>query len=299
MKQIEQDFKNLPKERIAEFCICCGSRKLKNSPAILMPFVAERIFNWKQIKIDKSWGLETISKGQTYSICNTLMCSKCNFIFLDIRFSEKELSNLYTGYRDSNYTKLRQKYEKNYKKRNTELIKGITYLDKVEEFIKRDLKFPVSILDWGGDTGKNTPFKNNNKKIHIYDLGNSKTIKGAVRVKKSDLKNKSYDLIICSNVLEHVSYPSETLIDIKKNMSSRSLLYIEIPYEKLMIEINNKEKSYQDKRHWHEHVNFFSKKSILKLLKKCKLNIVDFKKLDVTEGNFSLMQIICRKDIDQ
>ena len=58
-------------------------------------------------------------------------------------------------------------------------------------------------------------------------------------------------------MLEHVSYPSETLFDIK-NMSLKSLLYIELPYEKLIIEIENK-KSYEDKKHWHEHVNFFQK----------------------------------------
>ena len=114
-----------------------------------------------------------------------------------------------------------------------------------------------------------------------------------------DLKNRKYELVICSNVLEHVSYPSETLFDMKKHMSLKSLLYIELPYEKLIMEIENKKKTYKDKKHWHEHVNFFSKKSILKLLKKCKLKIVDFRKLDVPEGNFSLMQIICRKDLDQ
>ena len=75
-----------------------------------MPFVAERVFNWKQIKID-TWGLNTIQNGQTYSICNTLLSSKCNFVFLDIRFSDKELSNLYNNYSVSNI-KLR-KYEKN------------------------------------------------------------------------------------------------------------------------------------------------------------------------------------------
>ena len=82
-------------------------------------------------------------------------------------------------------------------------------------------------------------------------------------------------------------------------MSSKSSLYIELPYEKLIIEIENKKKSYESKKHWHEHVNFFSKKSILKLLKKCKLKLVDFRKLDVAGGNFSLMQIICKKDFDQ
>ena len=299
MKQLNQNFEKLPKERIAEFCICCGSKKLKNSPAVLMPFVAERVFNWKQIKIDKTWGLNTIQNGQTYSICNTLLCSKCNFVFLDIRFSDKELSNLYNNYRGVKYTKLREKYEKNYEKRNKGLIKGITYLDEVEKFILKNIKLPVSILDWGGDTGKNTPFKNHSKKIHIYDVGNSKTVNGTIKVSKSNLKNRKYDLIVCSNVLEHVSYPSETLFDIKKNMSLKSFLYIELPYEKLIIEIENKKKSHESKKHWHEHVNFFSKKSILKLLKKCKLKLVDFRKLDVAKGNFSLMQIICKKDFDQ
>ena len=88
-----------------------------------------------------------------------MLCSKCNFVFLDIRFSDKELSNLYNNYRGVKYTKLREKYEKNYEKRNRDLIKGITYLDEVEKFILKNTKLPLSILDWGGDTGKNTPFK--------------------------------------------------------------------------------------------------------------------------------------------
>jgi len=93
MENLSSKLENVNKERIAEFCVCCGSRNLKNTPAILMPFLAERVFNWKQIKIDESWGLNTIKAGQTYSICNTLLCPECDFLFLDIRFSEKELSS--------------------------------------------------------------------------------------------------------------------------------------------------------------------------------------------------------------
>ena len=64
----------------------------------------------------------------------------------------------------------------------------------------KNIKLPLSILDWGGDTGKNTPFKNHSKKIHIYDVGNSKTVNGTIKVSKSNLKNRKYDLIVCSNV---------------------------------------------------------------------------------------------------
>ncbi len=294
MENLSSKLENVNKERIAEFCVCCGSRNLKNTPAILMPFLAERVFNWKQIKIDESWGLNTIKAGQTYSICNTLLCPECDFLFLDIRFSEKELSNLYSNYRGKKYTELRQKYEKDYKKRNKDLKKGITYMNKVESFIAKHVKLPLSILDWGGDTGQNSPFKNNNKILHVYDLGNSKPIKQASKIGKKDLNKNFYDLIVCSNVLEHVSYPSETLNDIKKNMTKQTILYIEIPYEKLILDIENKRKSFRDKKHWHEHVNFFSKKSILKLLKECSLKVIEFKKLKVSDGDFSLMQIVCK-----
>ena len=41
-------------ERIATQCVCCGSEKLRNSPAVLIPFVSHRTFGWKPIEIDDS-----------------------------------------------------------------------------------------------------------------------------------------------------------------------------------------------------------------------------------------------------
>jgi hypothetical protein len=73
-------------ERIAKNCVCCFNTQLVSSPAVLMPFVADRAFGWKPIKIEESWGLKTINNGYAYSICNTLYCSNCNFIFLDIYY---------------------------------------------------------------------------------------------------------------------------------------------------------------------------------------------------------------------
>src|ERR1700754_592858 len=88
------------RERLAFSCVCCGSGDLAASPAILMPFVAHRAFGWAPVEIDESWGLQTIRNGMAYSICKTLRCRKCSHLFCDIRFSDEEMSAIYSGYRE-------------------------------------------------------------------------------------------------------------------------------------------------------------------------------------------------------
>src|SRR5665647_1136619 len=102
------------RERIASSCVICGSCALKKSPAILMPFVAHRTFGWEPVEITDDWGLKTIRNGMAYSICNSIQCSNCGLLFLDIRFNESEMNSLYDGYREKQYTELREKYEPGY-----------------------------------------------------------------------------------------------------------------------------------------------------------------------------------------
>ena len=145
---------DLKRERIATQCVCCGSKTLKSSSAILMPFVAHRVFGWKPVQINDSWGLKTIRNGTAYSICNSLFCSDCSFLFLDIRFSDAELNALYDGYRNQQYTELRETYEPGYKLRNDSLNAGVSYITEIEMFLTPHLSFPVSIRDRGGGRWK-------------------------------------------------------------------------------------------------------------------------------------------------
>ena len=96
------------RERVAKTCVCCVNSSLNKSPAIVMPFVAHRAFGWAPVTIDDSWGLKTIKSGTAYTVCNTLFCPDCGFLFLDMRFSEEELAGLYDGYRNAEYTDLRE-----------------------------------------------------------------------------------------------------------------------------------------------------------------------------------------------
>jgi len=284
------------REHVAKHCVCCGSVNLIKTPAILMPFIAHRVFDWKPVEIDQSWGLQTIKEGMAYSLCNTLSCEECELVFLDIRFSDSELAALYRGYRDDEYTRVREVYEPGYKERNEVLKAGGDYVSHKEKFLANHLSLPARILDWGGDTGKNTPFKENNQFIHIYDIGERPVIEGAQRVEKGALFANDYDLIVCSHVLEHVPFPADLIEEIKNVMQKDTLLYLEVPYENLMQVNANDAKRYQKKRHWHEHINFYSRQSLMSLLQRCGLDVLEIKEMNVrAEGNFVWMfQLACK-----
>jgi len=284
----------LIKERIATRCVCCKSENLSSSPAVLMPFVAHRVFGWEPVVIDDTWGLRTIKHGNAYSICNSLFCNDCRFLFLDIRFSEEELSKLYQDYRGQQYTELREYYEPGYADRNESIKAGCDYIHEVENFLRPYLTFPLTILDWGGDTGKNTPFRTNCRSLDIYDISSKAVEEGATLLSKNEVQSKKYSLIVCSNVLEHVSFPSESLSEIILGMGSKSLLYIEVPLENVLID--NESSPHLYKRHWHEHVNFYSELSLRRLVQSAGLTLIDLKRLKTTvNGNpVHLFQVACR-----
>lgn len=283
-------------ERIASRCVCCGSRNLHKSPAIIMPFVAHRAFGWKPIAITEEWGLKTIKTGMAYSICNSVQCAHCRFLFLDIRFTQSELNALYDGYREEQYAELRERYEPGYKERNERLNAGYTHIPEIEHFLSPLLKFPISILDWGGDTGKNTPFKDRNKLLHVYDISNKAVISGAQKVDYGTTRRTDYDLIVCSQVLEHVPYPAELILDMRQAMGKSTILYIEVPCESLIL--GEKEGLHKQKKHWHEHINFFTEKSLRELLTRCGLSISHLERRRLTPDPASswLFQIACQRN---
>ena len=284
----------LKRERIAAQCVCCGGENLKSSPAILMPFVAHRTFGWEPVLIDETWGLSTIKNGHAYSICNSLYCGNCGFLFSDIRFSESELSNLYHNYRGAEYNALRESYEPGYTVRNDNLNAGISYIQDIENFLLPHLSFPISILDWGGDTGKNTPFKNQNEALDVYDISGKDVLEGVRKVSKNEAYSKKYNLIVCSNVLEHVPYPSDILFEIINAMDKETVLYIEVPLEDVVF--RKKSDLHLLKKHWHEHINFYSEKSLYHLVKNVGLEIKELKIMQETAGGNSsnLYQIACK-----
>lgn len=284
----------MARERVARHCVCCGSGTLESHPAILMPFVADRAFGWQPAVIDESWGLQTIPSGTAYTVCKSLWCPECGLLFLDIRFSEAEMAGIYCGYRGAEYTRLREHYEPGYAARNQQLDQGVSYIAEVEHFLRPLVGDTPHVLDWGGDTGRNTPFRGRSQMCDVYDISDKPVVAGARRVDHGQALGSTYDLVVCSNVLEHIPYPEDTLRDIVAAMDTHSVLYVEVPFEDTVRTVPSQ--PHLHKRHWHEHVNFFSEDSLHRLMERCGLEVVSSGQLFVTTAGKStyLFQLACR-----
>jgi hypothetical protein len=284
-------------ERVAHKCICCASKTLNRSPAIVMPFIARRIWGYDPIEISAGWGLRDIKPGFAYSLCSSLHCPSCGVVFLDIRFTDRELSLLYEGYRGDAYTSLRELYEPGYAEINKLFSGRAPYIEDIEVFLLERISMPNKILDWGGDTGINTPLLIKAKEVHVFDISGMETIDGVKAVSLDVIKKNQYDLIICSQVLEHIPYPHKILQNIVSAMSDSTILYLEVPYEEVMREFSGCPDLAQRKRHWHEHINFFSMGSMRKLVETAGLELIEIAAKEISLGwrNAVVTSVLCRK----
>ena len=260
--------------KIAKRCGCCDGGALARTPAVLAPFIASRVFDWEPTEITADWGLRDIRQGNAYTVCNTLECVDCGFVFLDMRFDDEEMAALYKGYRDAGYCALRDRFEPGYAARNNTFGAQAEYIPKVEAFLAPYMPAAPRILDFGGDTGMNTPLQGRAAAFHIHDISDVAPVKGATRVSYEEARARAYDLIVSIQVLEHVADPRAHIREIAGLMKPETLLYLELPFEEMMRTDGGNMSRGSRKRHWHEHINFFSEKALHRLLADSSLEIV-------------------------
>lgn len=248
---------------IARRCIYCDHDAPESSPAIVMPFVAHRALGYAPVEITRDWGLRDVPVGQCQARCNTLHCPRCGGLFMDLRFGESEMAALYADYRGPAYTALRERYEPGYGERN-EALRQLSHTPAVERFLDGKLPGRPRILDWGGDDGRNTPFRTVAGCCHIVEISGKATLPGTQALTPAEALAGDYDLVVLSHVLEHLPAPFSLLEVIAPLLRRGARLYIEVPYERLMGELAREGAGplWQSKRHWHEHINFFSKAAL-------------------------------------
>ncbi len=271
-------------EFIASRCICCGSNRLQRSPAVLMPFVAKRVFGHEPVEITEQWGLRDLNKGMAYTLCNSVQCQDCGVLFLDYRFTDEQMSALYRGYRDEEYTRQRNQYEPGYAQLAAHYQGREAYLADVETWLSRHVPAQPAVLDWGGGSGLNTPFLNRHHLVHVHDISAVGLVPGAMRVGPDDIAGKTYDLVVCSQVLEHVSFPQALIQELLPALGPHTLLYLEVPHEALMREYPGELGLASKKRHWHEHINFFTQRGLHSLLSRAGLILLDSHCLPIDLG---------------
>lgn len=255
---------------IARSCVFCGHRELRATPAVLMPFVAHRALGYAPVDITPDWNLRDIATGPLHSRCNTLYCPNCHGVFLDQRFDAPEMAALYAGYRDAEYTRLRTHYEPDYAARNAELLAAshAQFAERLFDALNLLPEDPA-ILDWGGDDGRNTPFRTRSRRCDVIDISGKKTLPGVRPVTPEDVAQTDYDLVILSHILEHIPEPLAFLRSVDAVLRPGTLIYVEVPFEALMRELSLSPQPAScaaRKRHWHEHINFFSPTALQQLL---------------------------------
>jgi hypothetical protein len=174
------------------------------------------------------------------------------------------------------------------------LLAGDAHISDIETLLKPLLPERPAILDWGGDTGVNTPLRSQAKLHHVLDISGNELVTGAKHVTSADHWTIAYDLVVLSNILEHAPSPKDLMSNIVLSMhamAEKVKLYIEVPFEALMQRAQTDPEAWRSKRHWHEHINFFSEAALKKLIESAGLEVLAVHKIKIDKGGSQLAAI--------
>ena len=259
--------------QLADACICCGGHDLASSPAVLMPFVASRALGQEPLEITAEWGLRDLRPGMAYTLCHSLQCGDCGALFLDMRFTPAQMAALYEGYRGPAYTQQRDRFEPGYAATVArDYTRRHTYIAEVEAWLAPRLPARPRVLDWGGGDGSNTPFLGR-ARVRVHDISGAALAEGAERAALHAAPD--HDLLVCMQVLEHVADPLAVLQELLPLMAPHTLLYLEGPHEAGGRQHPPGTGLAPHKRHWHEHVNFFTPAALHRLAARAGLRVAD------------------------
>lgn len=104
-------------------------------------------------------------------------CPNCGFSYSLYRPNDEEMDRLYSGYRDEEYQKQREKYEPNYTKEFNDSLTnpedgGKKRRDGILQFIQDyvDIGQTGTVLDFGGDRGQFIPEEFVNADKYVYEI---------------------------------------------------------------------------------------------------------------------------------
>lgn len=260
-------------------CVICDGpiRKLKR--ALVAPFLAKRIWNRTPFCVD------------------LVRCESCGFMFYNPRLDDSDLQKLYSGYRTDEYRQMRHSTDPWYTvKFNADLASEESYRKrraKLAPILHRYIgKRKVSrILDHGGDRGDLVAGLIEGAEAFVYDISGIPAAKGVMAI--TDPASCRADLIINSNVLEHVGFPRALVSEILKVAPVDSLIFLEVPCEQpigltriarriaqiglmtltrpgLARHILRPASLYM----MHEHINYFTQQTLTRVMCECRGQVI-------------------------
>jgi hypothetical protein len=190
-------------------------------------------------------------------------CQACGTTFAHPRYTERQMRLIYAGYRGATYNAMRLRHEPDYRLRLGTFDDPRESVRAADYMLAPYLKDP-RVLDVGGFDGAHTPLKEVAAAHHVLDPTLCE-IKAGVRVA---LPEPPYDLVVMSNVLEHVSDPLEFLLDWSQH--GCKVIYLEVPLANLR----------RPPSHVHEHQTFFTVAGLVMLAERARLKMLECKVRD-------------------
>lgn len=210
--------------RTRDACVVCGSSALDAYPAVLSPFVAERV-------------------GRAVTACCLVECRGCSHRFFDAALDDAEMARLYGGYRGPEYLRVRHRWEPWYTAQVNAAIGNdpeeiASRTGALGEYLRRWLPPEVlagRVLDYGGDRGQFIP-PGVGATRYLYDVSGQPAVEGVVPVRDAAaLKDLDLDLVLLCHVLEHVAAPADFLAALQRELGpgrEGHWLYVEVPLER-------------------------------------------------------------------
>lgn len=210
--------------RTREACVICGSKALDAYPAVLSPFIAERI-------------------GRPATACCLLECRDCSHRFFDAALDDADMQRLYSGYRDPEYLRVRSRWEPWYTAQVNAAIGNdpgeiASRSQALGEYLRGRVPAEVlagNVLDYGGDRGQFIP-PGVGATRYLYDVSGQPPVDGVVPVREpAALKELALDLVLLCHVLEHVAAPADFLAHLQQELGAARAtqwLYVEVPLER-------------------------------------------------------------------
>jgi hypothetical protein len=198
-------------------CVICDGRIRKLKDALVAPFLAHRIWNREPFCVD------------------LVECRSCGFMFYNPRLDEEELGREYAEFRTPNYFAMRNSFEPWY---SAKMNVGLGSPESYEErrALIRGLIAPIiagrsvrRVLEFGGDRGDLALGLIDHAQAYVYDISGVNPAPGVIGV--SEPKSFEADLVLNSNVLEHVGFPRKIVASILAVTAKGGLAFIEVPCE--------------------------------------------------------------------
>lgn len=288
-------------------CPLCGEAVSSKTFAVISPWIREL--------------------GIKARLSRYFVCKNCETGFFTKRYSENEMSDIYSEYRGANYLRKRSKWEPWYTisyNSNHDSDRWIELRKKsLTEFLSRaDLNICNTIVDVGGDRGQYIPDIASTK--IVLELSEKVLCENVTRINRIE-DSPFADLFVYAHVLEHVSNPMQEL---EALFQKTNKVYVEVPFG--IPENNKNQRSYRRlllhlissfiPRLWSrntrpatgrkvsaskmltqsEHLTFFSEKSFAEIAKILNVNLV-IERNTISTPDFSessVLQCLLTKKLD-